>query len=225
MSNKLEIRRDAMMVKGYRKYLQSLSHGALVDFILSGGQLAFTPNKELDIALAELDDERSRHARATQKINELVHENRQLHEQLRELQPVNTAGDFEQNADNDSVESMDDFMRGFLNFLDGIVSEAEGPVYTNSAEYAKDHPECQFFSVVISNDEMRDELIVPEVSDTIAELLVKYDSYSFVSAHVDGARLETFFPSLTPALGFVREIQAKGITEKTYAAYVIRASI
>lgn len=98
MSNKLEINRDRLFTNGYRKYLQSLTHGALVDFILTGGNLSFTPSQERSLLLDELADEKARHSRATDKINSLVRENRELRTQIEALEPVNTVGSFATGA-------------------------------------------------------------------------------------------------------------------------------
>ena len=44
MTTQISIARDRLLTKGYRRFLQSLSHGALVDFIMSESNLHYTPN-------------------------------------------------------------------------------------------------------------------------------------------------------------------------------------
>lgn len=174
MTTQISIARDRLLTKGYRRFLQSLSHGALVDFIMGESNLYYTPNQELKLFEDELADSRARHARATQRINELVCENRDLVSQLQELAPANTANQFETVSANP-----DEFVKEFLQFLTGIgvaqdeldePSEEIFETYSSIEEYCEEYPDAHMVKIA----SLGDSSLHPNVPIRRIEALLHY---------------------------------------------------
>ena len=245
MSNKLEVNRDRLFTNGYRKYLQSLSHGALVDFILTGSNLSFTPAQERSLLLDELNDEQARHARATAKINELVNENRQLRAQIESTQPVNTsdyAGGFEATAGHENGVPMfrvidletnavlhegvfseeGDFAKELLSMIFGGVPAcgcAQKRVYASVDEYMGDHPEAMSFTT----------MAVPGVSGLSAEQIAacevlseEFEPYTETLPFIGGVNMVLIaLPDDATATAFTEAANSVGINPIKFASYVV----
>ena len=243
MSNKLEINRDRLFTNGYRKYLQSLSHGALVDFILTGGNLSFTPSQERSLLLEELEDQQARHERATKKINSLVHENRGLREQLDALQPVNASGSFATGAETaasdqatfrvidldtntvlheGSLGGSDDFAKDLISLIFGGVLgntpvEAKR-VYTSFAEYTTDFPNA----VAVTSIGAADTVLSEGVINACDDLMDRFEPYVEAGALAHGVGI-VLIACRDQATGdaFVDAAIAIGVNPVTFATYVL----
>ncbi len=244
MSNKLEINRDRLFTNGYRKYLQSLTHGALVDFILTGSNLSFTPAQERSLLLEELADEQARHERATKKINSLVHENRGLREQLDALQPVNTSGSFATGAETDTSDqatfriidletnnvlyegditasSEDDFAKNLFSLIfDGLTTgDVETKrVYTSAAEYLEDYPDAATY---ITAGAVGTILTAGQI-DACEELLHQFDPYTEVgSASGVISLVQIALPNGAVGEDFTSKARELGINPVTFATFLV----
>ena len=243
MSNKLEINRDRLFTDGYRKYLQSLTHGALVDFILRGSNLSFTPAQERSLLLEELADEQARHERATKKINSLVHENRGLREQLDALQPVDTSGSFDSDAEpveltarfkivdletnnvlyegNIPASSEDDFAKNLFSLIfDGLTTgDVETKrVYTSAAEYLEDYPDAVTY---ITAGAVGTILTACQI-DACEELLHQFDPYTEVgSASGVISFVQIALPNDAVGEDFTSKARELGINPVTFATFLV----
>lgn len=244
MSNKLEINRDRLFTNGYRKYLQSLTHGALVDFILTGSNLSFTPAQERSLLLEELADEQARHERATKKINSLVHENRGLREQLDALQPVNTSGSFATGAETNTSDqatfriidletnnvlyeggtspaSEDDFAKDLISlifggFPTGVVENKRS--YTSSAEYLADHPDAVSF---ITAGAIGVTLTAGQI-EVCEDLLEQFDPYTETGNGVGAISLvQIALPNDAVGEAFTAKARELDISPVTFATFIV----
>lgn len=242
MSNKLEIDRDRIFTNGYRKYLQSLTHGALVDFILNGSNLSFTPAQERSLLLEELVDEKTRHDRATKKINTLVHENRGLREQIEALQPVDSSGSFDINIKAEPVKRAAQFKiidldanttlyegdlspdsishqiiaTVFGGVLGGTVETKR--VYMSSVEYLEDHPNATSFTSIGA-------VGVPLCAEQIEgceDLLEQFDPYTEVG-NINGKLATVLIALPDDAAGdaFTSKAHELGINPVAFASFII----
>ena len=244
MSNKLEINRDRLFTNGYRKYLQSLTHGALVDFILTGSNLSFTPAQERSLLLEELEDQQGRNARATKKINTLVHENRGLREQLDALQPVNTSGSFATGAETDAsnqatlriidletnnvlyegditASSEDDFAKNLFSLIfDGLTTgDVETKrVYTSAAEYLEDYPDAVTYITAGAVG----TILTADQIDACEELLDQFDPYTEVgSASGVISLVQITLPNDAAGEAFTAKARELGINPVTFATFLV----
>ncbi len=240
MSNKLEINRDRLFTDGYRKYLQSLTHGALVDFILRGSNLSFTPAQERSLLLEELADEQARHERATAKINELVTENRQLRAQIDASQPVNTAGGFSATAGDEngvptfrvidldtntvlhegSFDEDGDFTKDLINMIIGAFSGApvEAKRYTSIAEYTADFPNA----VSVASIGAADTVLSEKVINDCDSLMERFEPYVEAGSLAHGVGIVQI-ACRDAATGdeFVDVATNMGVKPVTFATYVL----
>lgn len=242
MSNKLEINRDRLFTNGYRKYLQSLTHGALVDFILTGSNLSFTPAQERSLLLEELMDEKSRHERATLKINSLVHENRGLREQLDALQPVDTSGSFDIDAEPVELtaqfkivdlETNTTLHDGDLStdpqtlahqiiavIFGGVLGETVETkrVYTSAGEYLADHPNATSFTSI---GVVGVPLSAGQI-DSCEDLLEQFDPYTEVGG-INGklATVLVALPDDVTGDAFVKKAHELRINPVAFASFII----
>lgn len=242
MSNKLEINRDRLFTDGYRKYLQSLTHGALVDFILRGSNLSFTPAQERSLLLEELADEQARHERATKKINSLIHENRELREKIEAFQPVDTSGSFDSDAEPVELtarfkivdlETNTTLHDGDLStdpqtlahqiiaaIFGGVLGETVETkrVYTTAGEYLADHPNATSFTSIGA-------VGVPlcaEQIDGCEDLLEQFEPYTEVGG--TNGRLATVlvvFPDNVTGEAFAKKARELRINPVAFASFII----
>lgn len=144
MTNKFNVDRQRLFRAGYNRYLRSLSHGALVDFILNGADLSFDNQQERDLLLAEVADQKGRHDRATAKINELVLVNRDLNEALGKTRPVDTSSAFQALQRDERVEVIDvsacNTIDDFMDALFGRCTCADEEPITTIEEFVAIHP-------------------------------------------------------------------------------------
>ena len=244
MSNKLEINRDRLFTNGYRKYLQSLTHGALVDFILTGSNLSFTPAQERSLLLEELEDQQGRNARATAKINELVTENRQLRAKIESSQPVNTAGGFSAMVGDEngvptfrvrvidldtntvlhegSLGGSDDFAKDLISLIFGGVLgntpvEAKR-VYTSFAEYTTDFPNA----VAVASIGAADTVLSEGVINACDDLMDHFEPYVEAGALAHGVGIvQIACRDQATGDAFVDAAIAIGVNPVTFATYVL----
>ena len=244
MSNKLEINRDRLFTNGYRKYLQSLTHGALVDFILTGSNLSFTPAQERSLLLEELADEQARHERATKKINSLAHENRCLREQLDALQPVSTSGSFATDAETDTSDqatfriidletnnvlyeggtfpaSEDGFAKNLFSLIfDGLTTgDVETKrVYTSAAEYLEDYPDAVTYITAGAVG----TILTADQIDACEELLYQFYPYTEVGRASGAISLvQIALPNDEVGEAFTAKARELGINPVTFATFLV----
>lgn len=248
MSNKLEINRDRLFTNGYRKYLQSLTHGALVDFILTGGNLSFTPSQERSLLLDELADEKARHSRATDKINSLVRENRELRTQIEALEPVNTVGSFATGAGGVAMEAgtdvsnhpffrvidldtntvlhegaLDDNGDFFGELLSTIFNGIPGaPVeakrYTSIAEYTADFPDA----VSVASIGAADTTLPENVINACDSLMERFEPYVEAGSLAHGVGIvQIACRDAATGEAFVDAATAVDVKPVTFATYVL----
>lgn len=235
MSNKLSINRQRLFTQGYRKYLQSLSHGALVDFVLNGGDLAFSPAQERELLLDQVADEQGRHARATQKINELVHENRRLRERLNEQEPVSTEGAFEDILadifgneaqvkvfDGDTIQTVSgqDVLQFLASIFAGVNEDAPKKIVTKE-DYAEAHPGSVHASTVAF---VLGEALPADIIELCNDLTTAYQPFSTVENVSPGnpMKLVTIqFQNVEIAANFARQADQLGVSVAIYGLYVV----
>lgn len=245
MSNKLNINRDRLFTQGYRKYLQSLTHGALVDFVLRGGDLAFTPAQERELLLDQIADEQKRHDRATKKINELVHENRSLRQALEAKQPVDTAasefiksiGDYHNlfegltsmtivNADtNEVIFDLNSGKAPSDEALELIKAIIEGTPASNPIETPEDYVEAYPESVNTSTLSCVTPNPLPDdILDACVRLESAFQPFSTVQQLAPGVGLMSVliqFRDVTVANEFGAAAEAAGVSPMAYGQYVV----
>lgn len=237
MSNKLSINRQRLFTQGYRKYLQSLSHGSLVDFVLNGGDLAFSPAQERELLLDQVADEQGRHARATQKINELVRENRRLTELLNQQAPVSTDGSFEALLSEvfggdvnikvlDGTDYIDVSYDDVLQMLASIFADTSDPVPTQMPIVTFEDYEEAFPNAVFAKT-MAIELGDSIPADVIAKcdsLKERYQPFATTNEVAPGSPLRLVviqFCDAGVANDFAAQAKSIGITPAIYGLYVV----
>lgn len=243
MSSKLEINRQRLFTQGFRKYLQSLTHGALVDFILRGGDLSFSPAQERQLLLEELADSQERHARATKKINELVHANRELREALAEGKPVNTqtAFDIETTGATDetpfsfkivdldtntvlfdgNLSDHDDGLHLLIDALLGLPGgQQEDRSYVSLDEFKAANPHGDVYSIPVF---LTTKTARSDITNAIRNLLDDFEPYVFIeNSPLPSVKVvQIAFETEAASASFIQEARDLNVRPRDVAEYLV----